>query len=433
MSTDILLNLLQYLVSVPEGQYYVELIDNDIFTSPVQKVAFTLLKEYYRKYHYLPSKDIATLYFSDAIKASKNIPKGFDYDLMNYLTYIYSPINEKDKAYIKDQIINIVREKKTSKAVLEYTRGNISINDLQNRLSEVSSLNLESKIDTNKLLIEDFGIYQLEKIEAYPTFLEDLNELTAAKGFYPPQLIVFMSSPKHFKTGMMIKLAVEYARSGINVYYADNENGEVPIRNRCLMAICEADLDWITDPGNKEEIKEYLTRFKKYGGGDIFIDSFGANSVNLYQIETRLQYLKVERNFVPKIIIYDTLDKFLPVNWEKEKRLRLQNVYNDAINLNKKLNVFSFTVSQVKQQALEKRVLKPNDISEDYGKVANAHAIFAICGTKEEMDLGIRRIVPVAQREGKRYTPRDICVIQINEATMTVNEVFDKEPFIYLD
>jgi len=431
MSADLTVNLLQYLVSQKDGKFYIDIIDPEIFSNKYEIIVFKVLRDFYRKYNSLPSYDIAKEYFSTTVRNARTLQKGDDYNILNLVDHIYIPLNEQDIKYIQSRIRDIIVKRTTQKAVLSYSKGEIGEKELNKKISATLGIKETNEEIGDNFLIADFDKFKISTIKGYPTFLESLNELTAAGGFYSPQLIVFMSSPKHFKTGMMIKLAVEYARDGLNIYYADNENGIYSIRNRILMAITEEDLNYVTDPDNEPEIKECLNRFKMYGGGDFYIDSFAPNLTSLQAVSNKIDYLIDIKKFKPDIIIYDILDKFAPTNYEKEKRLRIQEAYNEAISINKKYGVFSFTPSQVTRNALDKKVLKMNDIAEDYGKIANAHAVFAICGTPEEVEQGVRRIIPVAQREGKKYSPENIAVIKIDETRMIVEEILNKEQFIY--
>jgi hypothetical protein len=167
-------------------------------------------------------------------------------------------------------------------------------------------------------------------------------------------------------------------------------------------------------------------------GGDIFIDEYPEYTKSMLDVETRLTYLKEEFNWVPNILILDTIDKFIPnskLDQGRDTRIKIQLVYGEAINLNKKLNTFAIAPSQVNRQAIGKKVFDVKDLAEDFMKAANAHSVWAICATPEEEEQGIRRIIPVRQREGVGYKGRNICIVKVDESRMLVEEV-DSETYL---
>ena len=223
-----------------------------------------------------------------------------------------------------------------------------------------------------------------------------------------------------------MKLVLEFVRNGAKVYFADNENGATSLRNRFKMAVMSCELHKLYESEIKEELDDLLYKVGHYMRGDVFIDTYAAYANSISDVEARLAFLKEKNNWVPDIIIYDTIDKFIPssiADQKRDTRIRIQLVYDEAINLNKKLGTFAIAPSQVNRTAIGKKVFDIKDLSEDFGKAMNAHAIFAICATDAEIEQGIRRIVPVAQREGSRYKKGFECIVEVKEDIMQVKEL----------
>jgi hypothetical protein len=181
------------------------------------------------------------------------------------------------------------------------------------------------------------------------------------------------------------------------------------------------------------ELNIVLERFGKMMGGDLYIDSYpaGLKSIGV-DVKGRLAHLKDEYGWEPDIIVYDSIDHFVPfsdADKRRDTRIKIQLVYHEAINLNKELNVFAFAPSQVNRDAVTKKTFDMKDISEDFGKFFNAHSIWALCGSPEELEQGIRRIIPVAQREGKAYKGVNYCMVKIDEERGMVEEI-DKESYL---
>lgn len=429
MTADYQLDLLRYLVQEPEGIEYIQDVDEEVFTLVEHQQALKVLKKYAKLYDSLPSKSVAQQFLEDEIKDTKGISQDVADILRDTVSDLYIAVPEGDKKKLKDTLVVNIQEQHIEKIFSEYAEGLIVPDQLFLRINKVAGLaKFEDDVDDNgSFLIRDRAdYYDNDFIAGNPTFLHDLNSMTAAGGFYSPQLIIFMAGPKSYKTGTILKLGVEYTRNGFNVYYADGENGARSIRNRAKQTIMECSLSELFDPELLSEIDDTLYRFGKYMGGDLFIDEWNAYSSTINDVYNRLTYLKEQYNFVPDIIIWDSIDHFLPSgigDQKRDTRIQIQKTYHEVISLNRKLHCFSIAPSQVNRHAVNKKVFDMTDISEDFGKIMNAHAVFAICATPEELDQGIRRIIPVVQREGVQYNGKNMCIVSVDMERMIVREV----------
>lgn len=427
--------ILQYLVQSKDGLTYIDDLSEEIFDLLEHKLCLQLLKKYKKLYNILPAKVSAIQYVEEEIKGTNDLSPQIIKDLREVMEDIFYPLEEGDKLKLQDSIILEVQSKNIDSTFMQFAEGKISPTQVLVKMNKLGGMVKSAGYDEHKdsgFLVQDRSKHSDESVEGHPTFLHDLNALTAAHGFYSPQLIIFMSGAKSFKTGLLIKLAVEYVRCGYNVYYADGENGVRSIRNRtkqCIMECTYQELQEI-DP---VELDEVLSRFGRMMHGELYIDSYpaGIKSIGV-DVKGRLAYLKEEYGWEPQIIIYDSIDHFVPssaADKSREMRIKIQLVFHEAINLNRELNTFAFAPSQVNRDALNKKIFDAKDLSEDLGKAFNSHAIFGLCSSPEEIELGIRRIIPILQREGVAYKGKNQCIIQIDEERMKIEEV-DKSEYM---
>jgi hypothetical protein len=435
MTIEFQQEILSYLVQFPEGLKYVDDLTEELFDLVEYKLCFQLLKKYKKVYNSLPGKVSAIQYVEEQIAETRDFNPQVAKDLREVFEDIYFPLPENDRLKVEDSIIIEVQEKQIDSIFMDHAQGKLSTSQVLVRMNKLGGLVKSSEDDNHSdggFLIEDREKHYDEQTEGHPTFLHDLNALTAAGGFYSPQLIIFMSGAKSFKTGLLIKLAIEYARGGMKVYYADGENGARSIRNRAKQCIMECSYQELYDGEIQEELNEVLYRFGHMMGGDLYIDSYPAGTKSIGDVKNRLAYLKEEFRWEPDMIIYDSIDHFIPTNSadrSRDIRIKIQLVYHEAIALNHALNTFAFAPSQVNRDALNKKVFDTKDISEDIGKAFNSHGIFGICGSPEEIEAGVRRIIPILQREGVAYKGKNMCVIQIDEERMKIEEV-DKNEYL---
>ena len=428
------MSLLCYLVQSPNGESYIESINDDLFEFIEFKLTSQLLKRYHKLKHRIPGELEATAFLEEEIKNTRDLPEATAKDLREVFEDIYIPLKPKDLQFVEDELIIGVQSKQLEVLSSRFAKGELTPEEFLKQTEPLAAMAVPGDDDTYKegaRLVADRYNNADDRIEGDPTFLHDLNMLTAAGGFYAPQLIIFMSGPKHFKTGLLIKTGVEYARNGRKVYYADGENGARSVRNRAKMAILECELRELFDGTiSKEEINEALRIFGFYMGGELFIDSYPAGQKSVKDVKIRLAFLKEKYGFEPDLIVWDSLKNFVPSDTAERRRdphIKSQIVYHEAINLNKELDIFAFGPSQVQRGAISKKVFSMGDIQGDFGKVMGAHAIFAICATDEELEpdedgMSIRRIIPIAQREGVGYRGKNMCIVKIDEARMIIKE-----------
>ena len=428
-------NLLSFIVQSSEGRKYIDDLSEDLFDLLEHKICLQILKKFKKTYNNLPGKVSALQFVEEQIHGTQNLSPEIAKNLRETMEDIYFPLSEGDKLKIHDTIILEIQQKQIDSTFMDHASGKMSVTQVLTKMNKLSGMVKSVGYDTHAdggFLVKDRNKHYQEQVSGHPTFISDLNYLTAAGGFYAPQLIIFMSGPKFFKTGLLINFGVEYARCGYKVYYADGENGSRSIRNRAKQCIMECTYQELYDENLQEELDEVLYRFGHMMGGDLFIDSYPAGTKSINDVRIRLAELKELHGWEPDIIIYDSIDHFIPSNIEDRKRdtrIRIQLVYHEAINLNRELNTFAFAPSQVNREAVNKKVFDLTSISEDFGKFMNAHAVFGLCASPEELEQGIRRIIPVAQREGVGYKGKNYCMVQVDEEHMKVREI-DKNEYL---
>jgi len=432
MKIDFQTNILKYLLQTPNGGQYFQYLDSSLFDLVGHSLAFDILYAYFKRYGDVPTPTTAEKLLEDDLKGTDGITEEASTELRAIFSHFNEPLDPKDREYIEDVLILTIQGQQADKHIMRFGDKKLSLDQLTAKLGQLNLMKQHKIVDADGLLINDRKLHNDDLEEGNSTFLHGLNNLTAAGGFYSPQLIIFASGPKHFKTGFIIKLAVEYARDGYKVYYADGENGVRSIRRRAKMSIMECTArELITAKDLDFTLNNFNGGVSMFPGGDLFVDYWPSGTASIGDVKSRLAYIKETKNWEPNIIIWDPLDHFLPTHPEDQRlatRLQIQKVYHEAIAINAELDTFAFAPSQVNKAAIDKPVFDIKDLNEDFGKVMNAHGVFAICGTPEELTpdeetgYSSRRIVVVVQREGERYDGKNHVLIRINEAIGSVQE-----------
>ncbi len=434
MTIEFQSDVLKFLTQTKQSKKYVQIIDPDFFSETIQQTVFTLLKNFLDRYNSLPSKGNLLEYFHKQMAQQPDISK----ELIGILeTGVHSAFNEfkGSSDHIKEVIIERY-QLKLIQDVYKETSGQLKggdmdlVNDIFKKVHKIKKLGDQdgdqAEQNRGQFLLQEYQQGNYEVVTGEPTYLHALNNLTSTKGFYPPQLVIFMGAPKSFKTGTLLNIAHGYTRDGYKVYYADAENSQGRIRDRVRQRMLECTFDELVSGKLDTTLTEQVDRYKAMGG-DFRADFYPAHTKTLADVDDELDFLKEEYGWEPDIICYDYLDLFQPEDRSiKEKRLQIQAVYFDAIRLQKRRNMIGFSLSQVSKGAVDKRVIDMTGFAEDFGKAANCHAAFALCRTPEEKQAGVMRIVPVVQRDGQAQHTGNAVFVNVDESRMLVQEI-DKE------
>lgn len=431
MTLDFQTELLQFLAQNKNGRRYIEILEPDVFDLDDQYTVFGILKGFTQKYKAQPTLPSLLEYFDIQTKDTKaDVPKEVYDKIVETIRESYTPF-KGNADFIREQIVKKYQIKLTTdlfaEKMLDLKNAEEGVVDSIyakiNKIRKLGTAEEDEESNKGKFALAEFKIGQRTQVKATKTYLNTLNKMTSTKGFYAPQLIIFMGAPKSFKTGNSLNLAMNFVRDGYKVYYVDCENGEDRILDRFYQSMLEASWDEYNEGDLDETLKEMIKRFQ-IRGGDFRSDFYPAHTKSIADVEDNLSAIEEEYGWTPDIIIYDYLDLMIPEDHTiREKRLKIQAVYHDAIRLQKRRGIFGISPSQVSRDAVNKPVINMTDFAEDFGKAANCHGAFAICRTDEEKQAGIGRIVPVLQRDGVPQSSNEACFIEITESRMSVKEI----------
>lgn len=412
----------------PENKRYVDLVDDQCFDTPEMKLCYEVVRAYVKEFGAVPDVVSAVEYLVQTPAVQRMKPDVIA-EYVGYLERSFEHRSEDTGLVIKSILDYAARKRTTElfkKSMDKIVEGGISeVKNIHGELGKIATLDhtvMELENRKGGFLIKDHTRTIRRIVPGMPCFLKKVNRMTAAHGFKSPELVVLLSAPKGFKTGLALNMAMEYVRNGAKVYYADYENGINSIQDRASQQLMECTREELSEPENVKTLTQIMRRIGKLGG-DITVNNYAAHSSSVADVEQHLSELYADTGWRPDLIIWDYPDLIKPIVPQKESRHNISRVYFDIINLNNRIGCFSIGVSQVNRQAVEKDVLTMTDFAEDFAKAMNCHSAWALCRTPAEVEAGLGRIVPVAQREGVRYKSSNVCWVKIEEEKMKITEI----------
>ncbi len=392
-------NILRYLFQYKTSHW--EVLSDELFDLVPDKAIFGILKSYILKYKNLPEKENFIQYITDLNQLTDEAINL----LKNQLEECLEPVS--DIVMIEEKLLIEVKKKLFTKVLtegLKMASEGVTVEDIETihkKISGITSMR-DQELDPGFYALKNLNRPMKQSGTVYPTYLRGLNALTAVGGFHPPQTIIWLGGPKTFKTGFLIKFAVEYMKDGLDVFYADFENGKEAIHQRvkqCLLECKVGELKLFDSELN--QIKDKLLDLT--GSGDIFIQKYNKRLDHFAHIDKDIDRLMNE-GFNPKFLVADYVDIMGPPERGMDKRIGIQANYAAGDTMMNKYNMFMFTVSKIKASAFGKDNYTPEDVAEDVEKVYNSHASFSIVRRPEDIDEGLAKISAMVQRQGASFS-----------------------------
>lgn len=436
MTLEFQLSLLKYLFQYPESKVYSRYLDETVFDNSNHKVLFKVWLDYVKKYKCVPAKPNFLEYFEREWESTPNANATPELKkaLLNDIASIYG-ILEGDTVFIKDIILDFAQKKLTRKLYKntadKIATGNDklfkSIYKEMGRIIGLRTLDEEKEKNRGRDYVEDDSPREGQAIKPMSTPFFRLNRMTAAGGFYSPQLIILMKAAKAFGTGLMLRMAAWDLKRGEHVFFADVENGVADIEVRMDMTLLNCEEHEVKN--HRYELKKIKEEIKKRGG-KFKVVHFPGGTSTMQDMDDELELL-AEKGFKPTVCYNDAIDKFVPVDKSiKENRFKIRDVYIHQQRLNDKWGMRTFSISPISTEG-DKAYYTERDFGEDKYKAYNCHASFALCCTIEELQNGTMRIIPIVQRKGLPFMHNALttCALKVNRATALIEEL-DSEAYL---
>jgi len=116
-------------------------------------------------------------------------------------------------------------------------------------------------------------------------------------------------------------------------------------------------------------------------GGELIIKKYSLLTCTMDEIERYLNYLETYKNFTPDVVINDYPEK-MKLPFGDYRRDGIHEIYMNMKRIAEERKQLWFTVSQVKRDALEKKVLSKGDFAEDIRKLEDVDLALAISHNK---------------------------------------------------
>lgn len=231
------------------------------------------------------------------------------------------------------------------------------------------------------------------------TGIADLDDLTDGGLSRDNPLGIVLGGPKFGKSLFLDHVALHHMTMGGFAVYVSLEMGTGEVVTRHDAAISRVPMKEVHGRALEvsEKVDEFLSRIK----GGLHVKRFpGGGVTSCAHIDAYLEQIRIEQDIRPTVIIVDYLDEMAADDRSMYERRHeeLAAITGQLRSLADKHNCVLWTASQIKADALEKKVPTIADIAGAFAKAAIADLLVAICRTNEERLDGRVRFFVAASR-----------------------------------
>lgn len=337
-------------------------------------------------------------------------------------------IDLSDAEYIKENIVQFGRRAALEHAIIE------SVNDIEKNIEDFEPIReritqaIRVGEDISDLGVDYFAT-AAERMEIYrsgtdgirrvPTGLSGLDRVMKG-GLGDGELGVVIAPPNRGKSFALINIGAGAVLEGFNVVHYTLEMPEKQVSKRYDNRLVNKDFNYLKE--NSDKVLTALMNIHKHTKGKLIIKKYKSNECTVDTIRSHLTRLKIEKGFVPDIILVDYGDLVQPRRTYSDKRFEVESVYLDLRDLGDEFHCPVWTASQTNRGGLDKKTITISDLAEAFLKANIADFMVALCQTTEEKRDGIMRWHIAKQRDGEANITLDG---DIDYATATMTALYN--------
>jgi replicative DNA helicase len=386
----------------------------EYFSDPVLRKVITIASEFYGSYRAAPSMvefmEVSSSILS--IEERKRAKKLFR-------------VHPKNPKFIVEEATNFAQYQAMKEAILNSTD---LIESLDNRvqirklITDALKVGADTKSLGSNLLVDRQARYAHRARHGINEnkVSTGIPGLDAAMEGGPDvgELWLVMAPPKGFKTGFLLNMGAAAVAQRKRVLHITLEVAEARMMLRYERRFSGLSSREIID--DHELLEKVLKRIEKLKGG-LIVKGFPAKSITVEGIHNHIEMIKAE-GFIPDLIIVDYIDLVKP-SITGEVRHQLSDIMANLRGLGAEHKVPIWSASQVNRKAVNKQIIRKEDIAEDFGKIAICDGAVALCQTIEEREVkpAMMRIYMVANREGTESETVAYC--EVDYAKMRIKPI----------
>jgi replicative DNA helicase len=334
-----------------------DLIEPNYFESQSNSWIVGKILEYYAKYKSPPTQEV---FKSEVVGIDDKLIKT---SIVDSLKEAYRLQNSTDLEYVKNTVIEFCKNQRMKSAILE------SVDLLKaGKFDEIKrKVDLALRAGADKDVGHEYK-YQIDERYAIgarkcvSTGWELINDITNG-GLAGGELGVLVAPAGGGKSWGLINVASNAIKQGKTVIYYTLELNAYYVGRRIDAYLTNIAFQHLEEEGVKDKIKGIMDTLD----GQLIVKYYPTRTASINTITSHIEKC-IAQGKPPDMIIIDYADLIRPSK-AGDKRLELNDIYEDLRGVAGEYNVPIWTASQANRSATEDDVIEGNKVSESYNKV----------------------------------------------------------------
>jgi len=343
-----------------------DLIEPGYFESSANNWIVEKILEYHRKFKSQPTQEV----FKSLLVPIED--KLLRTGIVDSLKEAYRLQNSPDLEYVKSEVIEFSRNQKMKIAILE------SVDLLKNNKFEL----IKKKIDSALKAGADKDIGHIFKDQVEERYSEGarncvstgwpvINDITNG-GIANGELGVVVAPAGGGKSWGLINLATNAIKAGKTVIYYTLELNAFYVGRRidaCLTGVPFQNLQ-------EDYAREKIVNAMENLSGNLIIKYYPTRTASITTLTAHIQKC-IDQGQKPDMVVVDYADLLRPAK-ASDKRLELNDIYEDLRGVAGEYNIPVWTASQSSRSSTDDEVIEGNKVSESYNKIMIADFVMSL-------------------------------------------------------
>lgn len=237
------------------------------------------------------------------------------------------------------------------------------------------------------------------------------------------EVMYMLAPPGGGKSASLLNLALNASRSRKGVAFFSYEMSKRALVMRMDRNITSATKGMLRE---RPSLVDWAVEGLVAGGAkEVWIQEFSARK---HGVEEAVRIVERRRGLGQEVelVVFDFLNTMSSAKGEREKRHELAAISREISAAARELDVVVWSAALVNRKAMEKEVIRKNDIAEAFEVAAVADGMVAICGSQETRAKGQRRLFLAKLREEE--DEKDVGLYQLDLARMIFREIKEEVP-----
>lgn len=310
------------------------------------------------------------------------------------LTDIKTNKNSTDSEYIKSIVLQFCKNQKMKGAILD------SVDLLKSGNFEL----IKKKIDTAMKAGADKDIGHEYKLDIAARYEEGSRDCIAtgwnviddvmSGGLAGGELGIIVAPAGIGKSWGLVSIAANAVKAGKTVVYYTLELNQFYVARRFDAYYTKIAFQNLNEEDSQEKIRECVDNLK----GELILRYYPTKTASVTTISSHIEKC-ISQNKKPDLIIVDYADLIKPSK-AGDKRLELNDIYEDLRGLAGTYNIPVWSASQANRSALEDDIIEGGKVSESYNKLMIADFVMSLSRKVNDKIGGTGRFHTIKNRFG---------------------------------